>query len=256
MRVVPDDLTGRLARAQRVTALTGSGISAESGVPTFRDAQTGLWSRYRPEELATPEAFARDPKLVWDWYAWRRQLVERAEPNAGHRALVALAACVPTFTLITQNVDGLHQRAGSIRVIEFHGNIARTKCSRESVLVEMPATDGTDLPPQCPVCGAWLRPDVVWFGEPIPTAVLDAAFGAAENSDVFLSIGTSSQVYPAASLAEVADAAGACVVEVNPQPTPHSRFARFVLTGPAGTMLPALSEALVRRRRAVTEPGR
>ena len=255
MQVVPGDLTAQLARARRVTALTGSGISAESGVPTFRDAQTGLWSRYRPEDLATPEAFARNPKLVWDWYAWRRQLVAPAEPNAGHRALVALAGCVPTFELITQNVDGLHQRAGSVNVIEFHGNIARTKCSREGVLVEAPA-DGTDSPPCCPRCGAWLRPDVVWFGEPIPTAALEDAFAAAERCDVFLSIGTSSQVYPAASLAEVAHAAGACVVEVNPLPTPHSGFASFVLTGPAGTILPALSEALARRPRAITEPGR
>ena len=236
-------------------ALTGSGVSAESGVPTFRDAQTGLWARYRPEDLATAEAFARDPKLVWDWYAWRRALVSQAEPNAGHRALVALAGSVPQLTLVTQNVDGLHQRAGSTDVIEFHGNIARTKCSREDVIVDEPVGRTDGAPPLCPRCGAYVRPAVVWFGEMIPPDALQRAFAAAENCDVFLSIGTSSLVYPAASLAEVAQASGACLVEINPQPTPHSRFADYLLSGAAGVMLPALVEAVSRHAAAAGRRG-
>ena len=236
-------------------ALTGSGVSAESGVPTFRDAQTGLWARYRPEDLATAEAFARDPKLVWDWYAWRRALVSQAEPNAGHRALVALAGSVPQLTLVTQNVDGLHQRAGSTDVIEFHGNIARTKCSREDVIVDEPVGRTDGAPPLCPRCGAHVRPAVVWFGEMIPPDALQRAFAAAESCDVFLSIGTSSLVYPAASLAEVAQASGACLVEINPQPTPHSRFADYLLSGAAGVMLPALVEAVNRHATAAGRRG-
>jgi NAD-dependent deacetylase len=249
VHVIPEELSARLAHARRVVALTGSGISAESGVPTFRDAQTGLWARYQPEDLATPEAFERDPKLVWDWYAWRRDLVARAQPNDGHRALVALAARVASLTLITQNVDGLHQRAGSDDVIEFHGNIARTRCSREGSLVEEPVCRSELLPPRCPRCGAFVRPDVVWFGELIPSDALERAFAAARECDVFLSIGTSSQVYPAASLAEIAHAAGAWLVEVNPRPTPQSRLARYLLTGRAGDIMPALVGALEERMR-------
>jgi NAD-dependent deacetylase len=255
LRVVPPDLAARLARARHVAVLTGSGISAESGVPTFRDAQTGLWAKFRPEDLATPEAFAREPKLVWEWYAWRREIVARAEPNAGHRALVALEKHVPRLTLITQNVDGLHQRAGSTDVIEFHGNIARSKCSREGIEIEAP-DDALEVPPRCPRCGAYLRPDVVWFGEMIPPLALERALGAAKSCDLFLSIGTSSQVHPAASLAEAAQAAGACVVEINPERTPNSRFAAHLLTGPAGEMLPALLAALAEPAYAARESER
>ena len=252
MHVVPQDLAGRLRRARHVAVLTGSGISAESGVPTFRDAQTGLWAKYRPEELATPEAFAREPKLVWRWYAWRREIVARAEPNAGHRAIVALAARVPRLTLITQNVDGLHQRAGSTDVIEFHGNLARSTCSREGIVTEPP--DGDEVPPRCPRCGAYLRPDVVWFGEMIPPPAMTRAFDAAQSCDIFLSVGTSSLVYPAAALAEAAHAAGACVVEINPERTPHSHFAAHLLAGPAGEMLPALLAAVAdAARTAISE---
>jgi NAD-dependent deacetylase len=255
LHAVPDELVTRLAHARHVAVLTGSGISAESGVPTFRDAQTGLWARFRPEDLATPDAFAREPALVWEWYAWRRELVARAEPNAGHRALVALAQRVPRLTLITQNVDGLHQRAGSVDVIEFHGNIARSRCSREGVAVEPPA-GSRDVPPRCPRCGAHVRPDVVWFGETIPPLALEHAFDAAHGCDLFLSVGTSSQVYPAAGLAEAAHAAGACVVEINPERTPHSRFATWQLAGPAGEMLPALLAALAEPAGAATARSR
>jgi len=219
-------------------ALTGSGISAESGVPTFRDAQTGLWSRYDPQELATPRAFARDPELVWRWYAWRRALVEGARPNAGHRALADLERRAPAFSLVTQNVDGLHQEAGSANVVELHGNIRRSRCPVENVPVE---PDGTDhLQPLCPNCGSPLRPDVVWFGETLPVAELEAASEAARSCDVLLSVGTSGLVYPAASLPYEALDSGAVVVEVNPDRTPLSASADFSLRGSAGELLPRL----------------
>jgi NAD-dependent deacetylase len=255
VNVVPEELASRLASAQHVVALTGSGISAESGVPTFRDAHKGLWARYQPEQLATPEAFERDPKLVWDWYAWRRDVVAGAEPNAAHHALVALAARVPRFTLVTQNVDGLHERAGSADVVEFHGNILRTRCARDCGVVAEPIERSDDAPPHCPSCGAFVRPDVVWFGEMIPRAALERAFAAAQDCDVFFSIGTSSAVYPAASLAEVATAAGAWLVEVNPRPTPHSRLARYLLTGSAGEIMPAVVAALEARVDAAAHPA-
>lgn len=230
-----------LRAARRVVALTGSGISAESGVPTFRDAQTGLWARYDPQELATPEAFARDPDLVWKWYAWRRGLVEGASPNAGHEALADLARRVPVFSLITQNVDGLHQEAGSDNVVELHGNIRRSRCPVENVTVEPDEMD--HLPPPCSNCGSPLRPDVVWFGEALPVAELGTASTAARSCDFFLSIGTSGLVYPAASLPHEAQESGATVVEVNPDPTPLSAHADFVVRGRAGEVLPRLVAA-------------
>jgi NAD-dependent deacetylase len=224
-----------------VAALTGSGVSAESGVPTFRDAQTGLWARYDPQELATPEAFARDPELVGRWYAWRRDLVEGAEPNAGHRALADLERGVPVFSLVTQNVDGLHQEAGSANVVELHGNIRRSRCPAENVAVEPDDTD--HLPPLCPNCGSPLRPDVVWFGEALPVAGLEAASEAARSCDVLLSVGTSGLVYPAASLPYEALESGTIVVEVNPDRTPLSASADFSLRGRAGEVLPRLVRA-------------
>lgn len=222
--------------------LTGAGISAESGLLTFRDAQTGLWARYRPEDLATPQAFERNPRLVWEWYAWRRQVVAQAQPNAGHRALVEMEGHLARLTLITQNVDGLHQRAGSRQVIELHGNIQRTKCFHENVVVESwPDTD--DVPPRCPHCGGPLRPDVVWFGETLPLEALRRAISASNSCQVFLSVGTSGLVQPAASLAYQALASGALVVEVNTDSTPLSPHATC-LHGPAGQVLPALVRAV------------
>src|SRR5262245_24556036 len=160
--MISAELVQLLAKAKYVTALTGAGVSAESGVPTFRDAQTGLWAKYRPEDLATPDAFRRNPRLVWEWYAWRRQLVAGANPNPAHLALADMEKLFSKFHLITQNVDGLHQRAGSTGVIELHGNIARTKCFEEGTIVSSwPDTD--EVPPKCPNCGGPLRPDVVWF---------------------------------------------------------------------------------------------
>jgi NAD-dependent deacetylase len=238
-------LLERLRTARRVAALTGAGISAESGVPTFRDAQTGLWARFRPEELATPDAFRRNPQLVWDWYAWRRGQLAHVAPNAGHHALVKLALLVPQFTLITQNVDGLHQRAGSRGVIELHGNIARNKCFAEDVVVEAgPATDSDARPPRCPRCGAPLRPDVVWFGEMLPEQAIAKAEAAARASEVFFSIGTSAAVFPAAQLPLTALTAGATVIEVNKEATPLSAQATYSVRGLAGEILPALIEAV------------
>lgn len=234
---IPPQLVEDIRTARSIVALTGSGISAESGVPTFRDAQTGLWARYDPQQLATPEAFMRDPDLVWEWYEWRRELVDRAEPNPGHHALVELERLAPDFTLATQNVDGLHRRAGSENVLELHGNILRTICSVERLEVE-PGTD--ERPPPCPNCGAPLRPDVVWFGEMLTGDTLQAAAEAARDCDVFLSIGTSSLVYPAASLPYEALSAGATVVEINPEETPLTARADYALRENAGRVLPAI----------------
>ena len=230
-----------LRGARSVAALTGAGISAESGLATFRDAQTGLWARFDPRELATPAAFARNPKLVWDWYAWRRERVAAARPNAAHDALVELERRSPAFALITQNVDGLHQRAGSRNVIELHGNIARVKCSLEGTIVERWA--GGDEVPRCPACGAYLRPDVVWFEETLPEAALRAAEEAARSCQIMLVVGTSAEVYPAAALPGLARRSGAILVEINPQPTSLSATANYALRDAAGIALPALLAA-------------
>ncbi len=236
---IPSELAERLRNAQRVTVLTGAGISAESGVPTFRDALTGLWAQYDPQELATPQAFRRDPKLVWEWYQWRRELVGTAAPNPGHYALAEIERRVPHFTLITQNVDGLHQQAGSAKVIELHGNIARYKCFDDGQLVETWPETG-EVPPRCPRCGGYLRPDVVWFGEMLPPRALEAAYSASSEADLLLTVGTSSIVQPAASLPVEAAYRGATTVEVNPAETPISALMTYTLRGPSGVILPAL----------------
>ncbi len=240
---IPESLVERLRAAQRVVALTGAGVSAESGVPTFREAQTGLWARFRAEELATPAAFRRHPRLVWEWYAWRRELVARAEPNPAHHALVALERRKPGFALVTQNVDGLHQRAGSDGVVELHGNLNRAKCFWEDELVERWPETG-EVPPRCPRCGGPLRPDVVWFEEALPAAALELATARSADCEVFLCIGTSALVYPAANLPRLAGEAGATVVEINPVATPLTARVAYALAGPAGEVLPALVATL------------
>lgn len=233
-----------LRGARGVVVLTGAGISAESGIPTFRDALTGLWANYNAQDLATPEAFARQPAVIWDWYASRRATIRRAQPNAGHRALVELARRVPRFTLVTQNVDGLHQRAGSDGVIELHGNILRSRCSREGVVVDVDDPAREPSPPPCPRCGAPLRPDVVWFGELLPPDALAAAEAAAATCDVLLSVGTSNLVVPAASLPWMAAARGATVIVVNTTDEgQHRGLGIHFALGPAGTVLPALVAA-------------
>jgi len=236
------DLAQSLKTARRIAILTGAGISAESGIPTFREAQTGLWAQYNPEELATPQAFSSNPDLVWEWYQWRKEIVAQAEPNPGHFALAnmeSIAAGTGTlFTLITQNVDGLHQRAGSQKIIELHGNINRSKC------FECGLVAGDETPdhehPRCKNCGGMLRPDVVWFGENLPSFALQTAWDVAQNCDVFFSIGTSALVQPAASLPLVALQKGAVLIEVNPNPTNISILAAYNLQGLSGEVLPQL----------------
>lgn len=240
---IPAALIRALASSRRVTVLTGAGVSAESGVPTFRDAQTGLWANFKPEDLATPGAFRRNPKLVWEWYAWRREKVAGVSPNPAHHALAEMQRFFPEFKLITQNVDGLHQRAGSADVIELHGNITRTKCFEEDTVVSEWRDTG-EVPPKCPRCGGMLRPDVVWFGETLPQAELELAIQLSTHCDVFLSVGTSGLVYPAAGLPLAALRHNVTVVEINPQPTPLTGQATFTLEGAAGVVLPKLVASL------------
>ena len=236
----PESLIGQLRQARRIVALTGAGISAESGLATFRDAQTGLWSKFRPEELATAEAFQRDPKFVQDWYAWRRDNALKAKPNAGHLALAEMEKRAPEFLLVTQNVDGLHQRAASKQVVELHGNIHRFRCFENDC-----ASDNFDLENgRCRSCGGHLRPGVVWFGEMLPADALESAITAAEQCDAFFSIGTSSIVYPAADLWRRAKDNGAIVIEINKDPTPLTPLADYSFPGKAGEILPALVQQI------------
>ena len=237
---IPASLREALRGASRVAVLTGAGISAESGIPTFRDAQTGLWSRFRPEDLATPQAFRRDPRLVWEWYAWRHELLAQAQPNAGHLALVELERHVPEVTVITQNVDGLHRRAGSARVIELHGSLDRVRCMKHGHVLEGWPEAGDEVPPPCPECGSPLRPDVVWFGERLPEQAFEEAVEVSMLSEVFLSVGTSGLVEPAASLPRMALKYGAVVALINPEITPLLSESVQHLNGPAGTVLPEL----------------
>ncbi|HEY7512092.1 MAG TPA: NAD-dependent deacylase [Vicinamibacteria bacterium] len=232
------EAAARLREAQRVLVLTGAGVSAESGVPTFRGPQ-GLWRSFRPEDLATPEAFARDPRLVWEWYAWRRETVAACAPNPAHRALAALEGRVPEFLLATQNVDGLHARAGSRRLVELHGSLWRVRCTGCGEVAAR-REPFPELPPRCR-CGSVLRPDVVWFGETLPVEALQRAFTAAREAQVVLVVGTSSLVHPAAAIPEAALFAGACVVEVNPEPTPLSDRATVSLRGRAADVVPWLA---------------
>jgi NAD-dependent deacetylase len=245
--LTPDNAIERarewLRTASRAAALTGAGISAESGIPTFRGAG-GLWRNFRPEDLATPEAFARDPKTVWEWYDWRRGLIRDAKPNLGHYALAQLERRMGgRFVLITQNVDGLHNRAGSERVLKLHGDIWWTLCTacgdvRSDFRVPLP-----ELPPRCAACGGLLRPGVVWFGEPLPARTWEQAEEAARTCDVLIVAGTSAVVYPAASLAPLAKRHGARIIEINTEATPLSGEADLCLKGPSGEILPQIIES-------------
>jgi NAD-dependent deacetylase len=239
--LIDPGLMTALRDARHVCVLTGAGISAESGVPTFREAQRGLWEKYDPLQLATPDAFEANPELIWNWYRWRRELVSSAQPNAGHVALAQLAGLFSRFTLITQNVDGLHQRAGNKHVIEFHGNLFEDRCHYEGCIVSH--QDNADVP-VCPNCGGYLRPGVVWFGEAIPESALNQSFAAAADCDVFLSIGTSSLVYPAAGLAEIAKENRAIVAEINPNPTLQASAFDHSIAANAGAVLPKMLELL------------
>ncbi len=237
-------------QVRSVAVLTGAGISAESGVPTFR-GEDGLWRTYRAEDLATPEAFYRDPQLVWEWYDWRRGLIAGCRPNAAHHTLAQMERHLDDLTLITQNVDGLHQMAGSRNVVELHGSIWRMRCTQEC----QPPWEDRTVPlivaggalPRCPKCGSLARPDVVWFGESLPGEALAAAWAAAQRCQVMLVVGTSAVVQPAASLPLLALRRGAYVVEINPQPTPLSDAAHEVIREPAASALPQWWQTWQRR---------
>lgn len=241
MSAFAPELLDALRHAAQIAVLTGAGISAESGVPTFREAQTGFWAQYDPMTLATPEAFATDPERVWDWYEHRRQLIAAVEPNAGHLALAALQERAEV-TIITQNVDGLHQVAGSRTVLELHGSIRRVRCVYDGARYTS-WDEGPDRPPKCRSCGSLLRPDIVWFGELLPDAELRAAVAAAVRADLFLSIGTSAVVHPAAGLPLQATAMGVPLCEINLEATPLTPRADWSLRGTAGELLPALLAA-------------
>jgi len=244
--VMLDRVAERLAGARRVTVLTGAGVSAASGIPTFRGT-TGLWKRFRPEDLATPEAFASDPPLVWEWYDWRRQLIAACSPNPTHHVLAAWASRWPGLTVITQNVDGLHERAGLETVVRLHGSIWEVQCWAACPASPPRWRDDTvpftTLPPRCPWCGGIARPGVVWFGEALPAEPWERA-SRATVCDVFITAGTSAIVYPSAGLIEHARARGAVVVEINPDPTPVTESVDVVLRAAAEVAFPEIERRL------------
>lgn len=248
--MIPAPLITALREARHVLVFTGAGVSAESGIATFRDALTGLWERFDPAALATADAFRRDPALVWGWYEWRRMQVLQAQPNPAHQAIAALAQHVAKLTLVTQNVDDLHERAGSREVIHLHGSLHQPRCFAcartpgEPLGMPDEPEGGRRLePPHCLHCGGKLRPGVVWFGESLPTQALNAAFDAAAECDVLLSIGTSGVVYPAAEVPERAWRAGAVLVHINLQPVGNHAEREYLLRGAAAEQLPALLHA-------------
>jgi NAD-dependent deacetylase len=243
---LPPRTAALIQETRNLTVLTGAGISAESGIPTFREAQQGLWARYSPEELATPGAFRENPRRVLSWYRWRVSLVRDAEPNPGHHALARLEKEIASqkgeFTLITQNVDRLHQRAGSEKVLEIHGNLEQLICAecRRSSAKDLRTWDPEEDLPRCNACSGILRPNVVWFGESLDSSVLERAQLASSTADIYLSIGTSAVVHPAASLPHLAAEQGATLLEINPEPTPLSPHVEHRFSYPAGEILPVL----------------
>lgn len=236
-------LIDKLRHARHIVVFTGAGVSTESGIPTFRDAQTGLWAQFRAEDLATPEAFRRDPETVCKWYEWRRNLMRGVQPNSAHIAIKQLEQLVDHVTVITQNVDGLHAFAGSSDVIELHGNIWNnfcSECGRPAQKDIMQVERATETPLRCGHCNGYLRPGVVWFGESLPVAAWMKAANSLEQADIFFCIGTSSLVEPAASLPREARTHGCPVVQINPEATSHDVIAQYILRGKAGKVLPAL----------------
>jgi len=228
--------------ASSITVLTGAGISAESGIPTFR-GEDGLWRKFRSEELATPEAFQRDPKLVWEWYDWRRGLVKEAMPNPGHYALVNLENEKTNFTLVTQNIDGLHQLTGNRNIIEMHGNLWQIRCTSCGVVEENHDVPLKEIHPKCKNCDALGRPNVVWFGEMIPMSIIDNILIAIDKCQVMLIVGTSGLVEPAASMGLIAKHTGKTVIEVNLETTPNSSHYDISILGKSGEILPILCKS-------------
>lgn len=232
------DVRDRIRETRSVTVLTGAGISADSGVPTFRGAE-GLWKNFQPEELASPAAFDRDPELVWEWYNWRRELLATKRPNPAHEALVQLETRLPAFWMITQNVDGLHAKAGTQHLSEIHGNIWKVRCTQCHTITENHEVP-LPFPPSCTECGGLLRPHIVWFGESLAPEDLEKSYAALQRCDILLIIGTSGVVYPAASFAPVAKDHGAFVVELNIDATPNSSIVDVSFQGRAKELVPLL----------------
>ena len=247
---LPKGLITALKNAKKILVLTGAGMSAESGVPTFRDAQSGLWEKFRPEDLATPEAFRDHPQVVWDWYEDRRNNIREVSPHAGHLALVEMEQFFETLLVVTQNVDSLHQQAGSSAVIELHGNILLSICSETGQQIDDSwIKSNPGRPPTSPHHPQGLaRPGVVWFGEELPAGAMNRAMAEASACDVCFSIGTSTLVQPAASLPFVALSAGALVIEINPKPTSLSSDAHFSLQTTAAGALTRIAADLARRK--------
>jgi NAD-dependent deacetylase len=235
-----------LARAARVAVFTGAGVSRESGIPTFREPETGLWVRYDPMQLATPEAYRNDPEFVWSWYEHRFGVVTAAEPNPGHFAIAELERLLPRVAVITQNIDGLHQRAGSSHVIELHGTMHSFRCidGRHRGYGWNDIANQEEKPPRCPECGEYLRPEVVWFGEGLPPDALNAAQQLSAGCEAMLIVGTSGVVYPAAAMPLIAHEAGATVIDVNPRRDELSQIADVFLQGPGGEVMPELVAAV------------
>lgn len=270
------DLLEKLRSCRKLAVFTGAGMSAESGIPTFRDAQTGLWAKFNPQEVASAAAFRKNPQLVWDWYVHRAGFVRQADPNAGHRAVAELQSLLPDVTVITQNIDNLHQKAGSANVLELHGSLFRLKafvdpeddrdpdtpqvichvcngyavhehCDSYATKEDLAAIALKAGPvPRCPGCGCLLRPDIVWFGEPLDIHVLDAALQVADACDLMICIGSSLEVQPAASIPYRAKWGKAIVIEINPEPTHLSAEANVFVQGPAAEALPKLLDRIWR----------
>jgi NAD-dependent deacetylase len=240
--LVPNEILERLRGARRASVLTGAGVSAESGIPTFRGAG-GIWEKYDFRKLATPEGFREDPRLAWEWYQLRQREMKKAKPNPAHRTIALMENHFDEFAVLTQNIDGMHKRAGSRNVIELHGNIWRMRCTRDGTVVDL---DGPveDIPPLCH-CGSILRPDVVWFGEPLPIDAMNAASEAASKSDVMFVVGTSAVVYPAAALPILTKNSGGLVIEINAERTDVSSYADLSIFGRAGELMPVIWKAML-----------
>ena len=246
--VISPGLSRRIGDSRSIVAFTGAGVSAESGVPTFRGTD-GIWSKLKPEELASMNAFMKNPSMVWEWYAHRKKIMSGIAPNPGHHALARMENLAPAFAVITQNIDNLHRRAGSRTVYELHGNIERNYCMKCGAPYGDDFEAAASGVPLCPACGGLVRPDVVWFGEMLPEEEWDASVRAAEGADLFMSIGTSAVVYPAASLPLVAKRSGAYLLEINPEPTSLTAQADEFLQGASGVLLPLLADAMEKMRR-------